>query len=432
MTTKALTDMALRRLEPAPRSRKVFDCGKGAVPGLYVLVQPTGAKLFRLRYWIDKRERTLAVGSYPTITLAAARSAAQEARALVSQGVDPVAARREQRAADARARASTFATYATRWLEDGAWIPATKRQYSRLLERDILPALGSRPVGAITRADVEAIVQSAARSRIGKDAEGKRKRIGGVVSARHVRQIIAAVLDLAVEEDALPANVAALSRTRTKAKRKSTHHVVTPYRHLSADGLRQLRDRLSAYRGQPETIAALRLLVLCFTRPSELRCARWAEFQLDAVGGPIWNIPAARMKGRRPHDVPLPTQAVAILHDLHALTGANDGYLFPNTRDPSRPMGTSTLQRAIGYLGLDASPHGFRHTASTLLHGAGFDTLVIERQLAHADRNATRRSYNMATFLPERRRMLQYWADWLDTLATETESASVIPLRRSA
>jgi integrase len=434
---KTLSDLSIRRLDPN-NPRKVYDAGKGAVSGLHVLVTPAGAKLFRLRYWIDgvdtagKRkaiERQLALGAYPEVSLAEARRRALEARGVVASGGDPVASRRAQRAADARERANTFGAYAKRWLDDGAWILATRKQYARLLERDILPALGKRPVGDITRADVDAIVRGAARQRVGKDAEGKRKRIGGVISARHVRQIISAVLDVALDDDAVVANVAAIRRTRTKSKRKVTHHVVTPYRHLSADGLAALLRKLDEYRGQPETVAAMRLLILCFTRPTELREARWSEFDLDAVGGAIWNIPPERMKGRRPHDVPLSHQAVAILRELHPLSSAS-GWLFPHTREPKKPMGRSTLQRALEYLEINGSPHGFRHSASTLLHDAGFDSLVIEKQLAHADRNATRRSYNMASFLPERRRMLQHWADYLDCL--RDGNAKVVPMKRRA
>jgi integrase len=425
----ALSDTLIRNTKPTAKQRKLFDTGKGAVPGLFLLIRPPASKLWRLRFWLHGKERLLALGAYPEQSLAEARGLAVEARKLVANDVDPVESKRVDAASRARAAGSTFAALAQRWLDDGAWIPATHKQYARLLERDIRPALGKRPVETITRHDLNRLLEAAARPRKARDLQGRPKRIGGVVSARTVRHIVAGVLDLAVDEDLVAVNVARERRVRTKGKRRSEAHEPTPYRSLTADGLRDLLVRLDRYGGAAETIAAIKLLMHCFTRPSETRCARWEEFNLDAIGGAIWQIPAKRMKARRPHDVPLSLQAVALLRELHRLTGRS-GWLFPNIRDAAKPMGSSTLQRALEYLEVDSSPHGFRHSASTILHDHGFDTLVIERQLAHKDRNATRAAYNQATYSQERRRMLQHWADWLDQLkAGAVPAGNVVAIR---
>ncbi len=425
----ALSDTQIRNAKPAARPRKLFDTGKGAVPGLFLLTNPTGSKLWRLRFWLHGKERLLALGAYPERGLAEARARALDARKLIADGIDPVESKRAEAVAEARAAGSTFATLAARWLDEGQWIAATRRQNAGILDRFVLPTLGKRRVDAIARSDVRDVVDAAARQRSGHDSKGRPSRIGGVVSARGVRRVVASVLDLALDDDLVEINVARARRTTGKGKRRTESHTPTPYRSLDADGLRDLLLRLDGYRGEPETVAALRLLMLCFTRPSETRCAKWSEFRLDAIGGSVWQIPAERMKARRPHDVPLSRQATTLLQDLRRLTGKS-AWLFPNSRDPEKPMGSSTLQRALEYLRIDASPHGFRHTASTILHEQRFDTLVIEYQLAHKDRNAIRATYNSASYSQERRRMLQHWADWLDQLkAGKVAAGNVVAIR---
>lgn len=425
----ALSDVRIRNAKPGASQRKVYDTGTGAVPGLFVVVMPTGSRIFRLRFWLHGKERTLVLGTYPELALEAARQMARDARSLIAEGTDPVLAKRAGAAAKARDAENTFGALAERWIADGAWTPATFRQYRRMLDRDLLPILGRLPVAKIERRDVIALLDAASRRRKARDVTNRPRMIGGVIAARTAGLALAGILDLAVDSGMADANVARGIRRTGKARRRATAHTPTPYRSLSPDGLRDLLLRLDGYGGSPRTVAALRLQMLCLTRPSEARCARWNEFHLDAIGGPIWQLPANRMKARRPHDVPLSRQAITLLRGLHRLTGESE-WLFPNNRDPKRPMGTSTTLRALEHLGADASPHGFRHTASTILHDQGFDSLVIERQLAHMDRNATRRAYNSATYLVERRRMLQHWADWLDQLkAGKVAAGNVVSIR---
>jgi integrase len=418
-----LTDIQVRNAKPRERSYKLSAGG-----GLHLFLSPTGAKLWRMRFTLYGKDRTLSLGAYPVLSLREARRAALEARRSLLDGTDPVQARRTAKASAARDAAGTFESVAIVWREARSWTPQTRKQYDRLFERDILPALGRKPVAGITLADVRAITEKASKSRQAADSEGKRKKIGGVVSARHVQLLIAGVLDQAIEEGLCLINVARAPSVSARSKKSTNTHVPTTYRHLTADGLQTFLARLDNYRGEPTTTAALRLLMLCFTRPSELREAKWEEFQLDAVGGGIWRIPAERMKARRPHDVPLSRQAIAVLRALQPHT-ASTKFVFPNERDPSKPMGRSTLQRALQNLEVDSSPHGFRHTASTILHEQGFDSLVIERQLAHADRNIVRAAYNKASYLLERRRMLQHWADWLDALKAGRRCENVVPIR---
>lgn len=418
-----LTDIQVRTAKPRECSFKLPDGG-----GLYLFVPPSGARLWRLRFTLHGKDRTLALGDYPTLSLKDARAAALVARQLLHAGVDPVQAKREAKASAARNAAGTFGALAERWRETRAWTAPTRKQYDRLFERDILPALGRRPVANIPLSEIRTVLEKAAKVRTGRDSEGKRKKLGGIISARHVQLLISGVLDLAVEDGLCTLNVARIRGIASRSKNRREAHIPTPYWHLSADGLRTLLLRLDTYRGEPTTTTALHLLMLCFTRPTELREAKWCEFDLDAVGGGIWRIPAERMKGRRPHDVPLSTQAIEALRKLRLHTGTSN-FLFPNERDRERPMGRSTLQRALAYLGMDSSPHGFRHTASTLLHEQGFDSLVIERQLAHMDRNPVRAAYNKATYLPERRRMLQQWVNWIDSLKAGELGGNVVPMR---
>jgi integrase len=421
-----LTDIQVRTAKPRERSYKLPDGG-----GLYLFLPPTGARLWRLRFTLHGKDRTLALGDYPTLSLKDARAGALLARQQLHGGIDPVHAKREAKASAARSADGTFGSVSDRWRQTRAWTAPTRKQYDRLFKRDIIPALGRRPVAQIQASEIRLVLGKAAKVRLGFDSEGKRKKLGGVISARHVQLLISGVLDLALEDGLCTINVARIRGVASRSKTPRETHIPTTYRHLSADGLRTLLVRLDTYKGEPTTTAALRLLMLCFTRPTEMREAKWAEFELDAIGGGMWRIPAERMKGRRSHDVPLSTQAIAVLQELKQHTAMSD-FLFPNERDRNRPMGRSTLQRALGYLGMDSSPHGFRHTASTLLHEQGFDSLVIERQLAHIDRNPVRAAYNKATYLPERRRMLQQWADWLASLKAGEYGGKVVQLRARA
>lgn len=434
---RTFTDRTASTAKPGAKPRKIFDAGRDSVAGLHLLVRPNGSKLWRMRFWLHGRERLLALGSYTDgMGLAAAREAARAAKRAVADGIDPVAQRRTEAAERARASASTFASVAQTWLAEGRWVPVVRAGYATYLTRDILPVLGTTAVTDIRRADVIALVKRMERQRKGVDGRGRPVRVGGTVAARRVRMIVQAVLGEALQQDLVDHNVAA-DVPVPGARKGDAAHRPTPIRHFGLADDCKLRDfllALDAYGGEPATIAAIRLQVLLFVRPTELRLARWDEIGVGVDGGPVLTIARERMKMRRePHVVPLARQALETIEGLRPLTG-DSPYLFPHRSDRTRPIGSSTVLRALQALGSDASPHGFRHTASTRLHELGFDSLAIEAALAHRDRNAIRARYNMSGFETARRRMMQAWADWLDDLKAGRKPAAsnVIPLRAAS
>lgn len=409
-----LSDTAAQALKPEPGKRvtKVHDRD-----GLFLHVLPAGTKSWVLRYRIHGKERSVALGRYPAVSLKKARERAQEARARLADGIDPVQQKRRQKAAAAAHDAARFALVAEDWQKRQTWTPLVRRQYERMFRVDILPALGRMPVGDIGMPEVQALVDEVAQR--------------GKVVAGHVLLLVRGVLTHAVAKKLIPYNPAREVKApkREKGSKKS-------YRHLEGStAIRALLDKLDAYEGRPETTIALRLLLLTFVRPSELREARWSEFDLDAVDeagnpAPTWSIPAERMKRGRPHIVPLSSQATALLRDLHALTGAGP-LLLPHSRRPDEPMSRNTFIRALrDHMGLPTTAHGFRHLASTTLNSQGYNRDWIEMQLAHWA-EGVRGAYNKAQWLPERRKMMQGYADWLDRLRN-SDGSNVIELRRPA
>lgn len=408
-----LSDTAVQALKPEPGKRvtKAHDRD-----GLFLHVAPTGSKSWVLRYRIHGKERSVALGRYPAVTLKKARERAQAARARLADGIDPVQDKRRQKAAAAAHDAARFGVIADTWRKRQTWTPDTRKQYDRLFDRDITPALGRLPVAEVDAASIEALVAEVAQR--------------GKVVAAHVLLLVRGVLSQAVSNKLIPYNPAREIKApkREKGAKKS-------YRHLEGTtAVRALLAKLDAYPGRVETITALRLLLLTFTRPNELRAAPWSEFDLDAVDAegkpaPVWNIAAERMKRGRPHVVPLSTQATSLLRELHKLTGEGE-FLFPHLRRPAEPMARNTFIRALrDYMKLPTTAHGFRHLASTTLNSQGYNRDWIEMQLAHWN-EGVRGAYNKAQWLPERRAMMQGYADWLDRLRADQDN--VVPLRRKA
>lgn len=350
----------------------------------------------------------LALGEYPDMGLADAREALSAARALVAKGVNPAHERKAAKFARITEGGNTFRAVALEWMEQlraKGRTPYYMRQIESAFAADVFPAIGALPIRDVSAAHLLRIIK------------GVEKR-GAEVTALNIRQWCSAVFRYAVatlraDSDPAAALKGAVHRPRTE------HHA-----HLTPKELPAFLKALEAYRerGQPQTVIALRLLLLLFVRPGELRAAKWHEFDLDEAE---WRIPGERMKMREPHLVPLPPQAVELLRELHTITGTSE-WLFPNARDPRKPMTGTTTNRALEYMGYGGrvSSHGFRGTASTVLNEAGYREDVIERQLAHKPRNTVRASYNHAQYLPERRQMLQDWADMVSAWAA---GAKVIP-----
>ena len=388
-----LSDVAIRNAKPKEKPIKLFDRD-----GLYLLVKPSGSRLWRLKYRIAGREKLISLGSYPEVSLKVARDRCDEARRLVADGADPSAKRRAERAA----RADTFEALAREWLEmQGKTLgDRTLQKKTERFEAFVFPYLGKRPISEIKAADVLAVLK-----RI--EARGKHE------TAHRVRSECGNVFRYAVitgraERDPtidLRGAIAAVSRRNRPA-------IVDPAR------IGELMRAIDGYRGDVSTEFALKLLPLTFVRPGELRLAEWVEFDLKAAE---WRIPAARMKMRELHVVPLSRQAVALFKDLHTLTG--DGrYAFPSLRSTERPISDNTINaalRRLGFTGDEMVAHGFRAMASTSLNEQGWHPDLIELQLAHAERNDSRGAYNRAQRLPERRKMMQAWADHLQTLSSK-------------
>lgn len=398
-----LTDAKIRNTKPSSKPIKLTD-GRG----LYLEVRPTGAKLWRYRYRIVGKENVFAIGEYFNdkraghISLDHARRSRDEARTLTKQGIHPAQHRKERRFAQQAEAANTFETVAQEWLAQkrGGWTPQYARQVERFLQVDVFPHIGVLPIRSVTAAHLLEILRC---------VEARGAKTGALMLRQWFSAIFRyAVATLRADTDPAAALKGAISVPRAQ------HH--TP---LSRDQIATFVKALERYRGYQTTIIALRLALLTFVRTKELRAAEWCEFDLDRAE---WRIPAERMKMRDPHIVPLSEQTLRLLRELHCLTG-DQRWLFPNHRRPKTAcMTATTLNRALERMGLNGkgsigfSAHGFRATASTILNEAGCRPDVIERQLAHKERNRARASYNQAEYLDERRSLMQLWADMIDEI----------------
>lgn len=416
MATEILTDAEVRNAQPRAKPYKLNDGG-----GLYLLVKPKGprkergSKLWRFKYRYAERERLLAIGAYPDVTLEAARDERQKAVKLLKAGRDPVHQRRVERLRAVAESANTFEAVARDWMKENRphWTQRYSEQVAKVLENHVFRALGPVPVRDIEPADIHALVKQV-------KSRGVRGKAAPTI-ALLIRQWAVKIFEHAIAERKADRNPA---RDVAAPKRPAVRHI----KKLERREIPVLVERLMASEALPETKIALRLLLYTFVRPGELRGARWTEFDLDHAE---WRIPAERMKRRREHVVPLSRQAVALLRELHARTGEGE-FLFPHRDRPAdEPMGATTMNRTLEYIGYAGafSAHGFRSTASTLLNEMGFNPDWIERQLAHKERNATRAAYNRAEHLPERRKMLQQWADFIDGLKA---GDNVEPLKAKA
>ncbi|WP_297926721.1 integrase arm-type DNA-binding domain-containing protein [Metallibacterium sp.] len=394
-----LSDTKLKNLRPRAKLYRVTD-----ERGLSIEVHPTGARYWRMRYGFGGKDKMLSLGVYPDVSLLLARERREAARKLIAEGIDPSA----ERKATKQANALTFEAVAREWLSRRDVSEATATKDRWLLEQHALPALGAKPIGSIVPADVLAILQDLEHRELLETARRLRAKISAVF--RHGIATLRATHD----------PVAAL-RGAIKSPKVTHHAAVTDPRKLG-----ELLRALHSYGGGFVVACALKLAPLVFVRPGELRHAEWQEIDLDAG---TWSIPADKMKMRAPHIVPLSTQAVAILRELYPLTGRGQ-YVFTSQRSAQKPMSENAVTlalRTLGYDGQTATGHGFRSTASTLLHELGYSPDAIERQLAHAERNQVRAAYNRASHLPERKAMMQAWSDYLDGLRI---GADVVPIRR--
>lgn len=403
-----LSDTTIRTAKPAAKPQRLFDAG-----GLYLEVSPAGGKLWRFKYRHGGKEKRLALGAYPDTGLKDARDKRDTARKLLAAGVDPGEQRKAAKAAGEERAANSFEVVAREWhaKQSATWVELHASRIMLRLENDVFPWLGSRPIADITAKELLATVNRIVDR-------------GAVESAHRVLQNCGQVMRYAIATGRADRNPAADLRGALPPV-KQTHHaaIIEP---AAIGGLLRAMD---AYNGSLVTKCALRLAPLLFVRPGELRHAEWAEFDLD---GAQWNIPAEKMKMREPHLVPLAPQAVAILRELQPLTGRGR-YVFPSARSPQRPMSNNAVLSALrrmGYATYEMSGHGFRAMARTVLDEVlHFRPDYIEHQLAHAVKDPNGRAYNRTAHLPERRKMMAAWADYLDTLKA---GGNVVPMTRKA
>jgi len=403
-----LTDTAIRKAKPAVSPLKLSDGG-----GMYLLVKPDGGKYWRMNYRFDGKQKTLSFGVYPTVTLADARQRREDARKLLANDSDPGEVRKvmkAERIEAAIAAADTFETMAREWMARQEVAEITRRKNEWLLGH-LFPSIGKRPIADITARELLAVLREI-------EAAGK------VETANRVKVKAGQVFRYALLEGKAAADLTASLRSALKPFKNKHHAAVTDPKAIG-----ELLRAIDGFAGQFSTQQALKLAPLVFVRPGELRHAEWTEFDLE---GAIWRIPGHKMKMKAAHLVPLSTQAVTVLRDLHALTGAGR-YVFPGARTASRPMSENTVNaalRRLDYTREEMTGHGFRSMAATRLNEMGWNADAIERQLAHAESNKVRDAYTSAAqYLEERTRMMQAWADYLDDLRN---GGQVVAFKRKA
>jgi len=395
-----LSDTSVRNAKVQDKALKLFDGG-----GLFLFVSPAGGKLWRLKYRFQGKEKLLALGAYPDISLKDARKKREEAKELLAKDVDPAEAKKEAKATAAAIElemATTFESVARDWFskKKAAWTPGHQKKILSRLENQLFPILGTKLFSSLEPGDFLAAIQKA-ESRGAIETAHRLAQLCGQVS-RYARIVGHTRYDVA----------AGLTEALTPVQTNHYDTITDPTE------IGHLLRAIDTYASEPSICFALKILPFVFVRSIELRGAEWGEFDFDAA---TWIIPAERMKMKRPHTVPLARQVVNLLHFLRTLTG-NERFLFPSLYSASRSisdMGLLNALRRMGYAKGVMTIHGFRSMASTLLNEQGYNRDWIERQLAHGEKNAIRAAYNHAEYLPERRRMMQEWADYLDGLKAD-------------
>lgn len=378
--------------------------------GLYLLVSAAG-KYWRFDYRFDGKRKTLALGTYPDVSLQDARERRDAARKLLATAADPGAQRKAEKLARAEAGANTFEALAREWMATRGkeWTESYASKTKSALERHAFPSIGAKPITEITAPELLALLRAI-------------EQRGTVDMAHRIQQHCGAVFRFAIasgraSSDPVPSLKGALATV------KQEHYAALTDPAEFAELLRAIEN----YRGEVTTKTAMQLLALTFQRTKEVRFAEWSQFDLQ---GALWRIPAEVMKMCEAHIVPLSRQAIVVLEGLKPVTGQGR-LVFPSATSRERPISENTVVYALGRMGYKGrmTGHGFRSVASTLLNEQGYRHDVIERQLAHAERDTVRAAYNRAEYLPERKKMMQGWADYLDKLKA---GAEVIPLHGEA
>ncbi len=388
-----LTDTAIRNAKPGAKAQRLFDGG-----GLYLEIAPSGGRWWRLKYRFGGKEKRLSLGTYPDTSLKAARDRRDDARQLLATGSDPGEQRKSDKLQKQLEAERAFKRVALAWLDHqtARWAPTTKAAVLASLEADAFPILGPMPITDIRARHVMELVRKVEARGVGE-------------TAARLLQRVRAVFRFAVRESWIDTNPTLdVVAGEVLKPRQVKHRAALPDGELPA-----YVAALDAYAGDAATGDALRLLMLTAVRPGELRGALWAEFDLSAAR---WRIPAERMKMKAEHLVPLSRQAVELLRRLEAKRDQS-ALVFPSPYYPGQALSENTLNSALarmGYKGI-ATAHGFRALFSTVANECGHDPDVIERQLAHTERNQVRAAYHRSTYVAERAALVQWWADYLDS-----------------
>lgn len=395
----ALTDTAIRTVKLAKKPFKMYDRD-----GLFLLVNPGGSKLWRWRYRFDDKEKLMALGEYPLLSLAQAREHHLAARRTLALGVDPMAERKaeaeaKQKEVQARQAESerSFERVAKKWWE--LWSVGKSPRHAdtvmRRMKADVFPAYGHKFIDAVTAADIRELMLAVAA----RDARDVAKRVHETTGQVFRYAIAHGLASRNPAADFKPRDILAVAKSENFAR-------------VDARELPELLTKMDAYNGDAITRFAMKLMAYTFVRTSELIEAPWVEFDLDEAR---WIIPPERMKMDTPHIVPLSRQTVEVLRALKLLTG-NGRLVFPGALDKNKPISNNTILFALYRLGYQGrmTGHGFRGLASTILNESGFDEAHVELQLAHMKRNKVAAAYNHAKYLKQRTAMMQWWADYLD------------------
>lgn len=405
----ALTDLAIKGFKPESTPYKKGDAG-----GLYILVTPTGGKLWRMKYRIDGKEKALSLGAYPEISLLDARAKRDTAKKLLANNQDPNELSKAEKSEKQANRANTFKVWGEKWLAHWQADKSERHVISTAyrLNKNIYPEIGDMPIADITAPVIADIMRTVAAR-------------GALDLAKRTHQTIGQIYRYAIANDK-SGKVTRNPASDIKPSDIIQSRTVKNQARVDIKELPALLRAIDTSETRAMTRIAIKLMALTFVRTSELIEAKWCEFDLEAKK---WRIPAERMKMKSPHIVPLATQAIELLQALHLHTGNTD-YLFHNQNDYTKPMSNNTILQALkrmGYAGR-MTGHGFRGIASTALHEQGYNHQHIEIQLAHSARDAVSAAYNHALYIPQRTAMMQAWADYLDELKA---GAKVLPFKQA-
>ncbi|HAX6761086.1 tyrosine-type recombinase/integrase [Escherichia coli] len=388
-----------RQVDAAKPREKAYKLADGA--GLYLEVVPSGSRYWRMKYRFNGKEKRMAFGVYPAVSLAQARALRDEAKKKLAEGIDPSFAKKEEKLVRDVQLNNTFQAVALEWhgTKVSRWTEGYASDIIEAFNKDIFPYIGQLPVNGIKPLVLLNVLR-------------RMENRGATEKAKKVRQRCSEVFRYAIVTGRAEYNPAA-DLTSAMSGHESKH-----YPFLTVEELPDFFKALTGYTGSPLVVLAARLLILTGVRTGELRGAFWCEFDLEKA---VWEIPAERMKMKRPHLVPLSTQALEIVQQLKVMSGQYP-LVFPGRNDPRKTMSEASINQVfkrIGYTG-KVTGHGFRHTMSTILHEEGFNTAWIETQLAHVDKNAIRGTYNHAQYMEGRREMMQWYGDYLNILEFTT------------